>query len=185
MKYSVEWVKDRHAKGEIKNYLFFWGHQAKDNQIDKSCLSQWWYSEFYFEGIKYSTAEQWMMARKAALFNDHDIFNRILATTNPKEVKALGRMIKNFDQNIWDKNKYEIVKIGNRLKFSQNKPLRDYLINTSDAVIVEASPYDLIWGIGLKQEDEGIKDPSNWKGLNLLGFALMEVRDFLIDPDKV
>lgn len=161
-------------------FLFFWGQQrAKDGIITKSCLSQWWPCDFEKDGVVYSSAEQWMMAEKARAFLDEEILKMILGTRDPKEAKEYGRQVSNFNEDVWSLKCFSIVKEGNFLKFSQNPGLRDYLLSTGDSVLVEASPYDPIWGIGMKQGDAGIEDPSNWKGKNLLGFALMEVRDIL------
>ena len=102
-----------------------------------------------------------------------------MQTSDPKEMKALGKKVKNFDQVIWDKVKYSIVLNGNYYKFSQNPEMRDFLISTGDKILVEASPLDRIWGIGLSAQDHNANKPEAWKGENLLGFALMEVRDEL------
>jgi ribA/ribD-fused uncharacterized protein len=162
------------------DFLFFWGHQpAKDGIITKSCFSQWWMASFENDGKLYLTAEHFMMARKAALFGDTEIEEQILVTKSPKDVKALGRKINNFNNDIWNEHKYEIVKEGNFFKFSQNEPLREFLIGTKSKVIVEASPVDSIWGIGMSENDPDAQSPELWKGENLLGFALMEVRYLL------
>ena len=123
--------------------------------------------------------EQYMMAEKAKLFNDSETLNLIMDEIDQKTIKDLGRMVKNFNSNIWDENKYNIVLKGNFAKFSQNNNLKEFLLSTNDSIIVEASPYDKVWGIGMKQDDKNILDVSKWKGENLLGFALMEVRDML------
>lgn len=174
MKYSIQSL-------DINNeFLFFWGHQpSKDGKITKSCFSQWWISPFIVNDIKYLTAEHWMMAQKALLFNDSNIFDKIINTESPKDVKALGREIDNFNQETWEIKRYEIVKNGNFHKFSQNELLKEFLLETTNKIIVEASPVDPIWGIGLSEDDTKSKNPILWRGLNLLGFALMEVRDEL------
>jgi hypothetical protein len=177
MNYHLDWLKTQ----TNADYLFFWGHQpSKDGSIIKTCMSQWWPSVFEEGGILYKTAEHYMMAQKAKLFEDLEIFEKIINKSSPKDVKDLGRQIKNFDPKTWDQNKYEIVKQGNFLKFSQDKSLKHFLIQTKNKVLVEASPVDAIWGIGLAEDNVDAKDPGNWKGENLLGFALMEVRDELI-----
>ncbi len=177
MKYDINWV----GQQTNNDYLFFWGHQpSKDGSIIKTCMSQWWLADFSENSIVYRTAEHYMMAGKAKLFNDMEVFDRIISKTSPKDVKDLGRQIKNFDAEAWNENKYEIVKRGNFLKFSQNESLKQFLIQTKNKVLVEASPVDAIWGIGLAEDDQNAKDPASWKGENLLGFALMEVRDELI-----
>ena len=101
----------------------------------------------------------------------------IMKIKNPKEMKALGKKVKNFDQEVWDKVKYSIVLTGNYYKFSQNENLRDFLILTKNRILVEASPLDTIWGIGLGKDNEKVYNPNRWRGNNLLGFALMEIRD--------
>ena len=174
MKYNLKNIP------ENSKFLFFWGHQpSKDGSITKSCFSQWWKSDFSEDGILFSSAEQYMMAGKAKLFKDDACLQLIQNTRDPKECKKLGRKIKNFDDSIWNENKYSIVKQANLLKFSQDKDLQDYLKSTEAKVIVEASPYDRIWGIGMNQNDPRAMDPKQWQGENLLGFALMEVRDVL------
>ena len=123
--------------------------------------------------------EQYMMAAKAELFGDSEIQEQILKCSDPKQIKALGRKVRGFDQKVWDKFKYAIVLNGNWCKFSQNRDLREFLLSTGDSVLVEASPYDNIWGIRLAASSPEAQDPMKWRGQNLLGFALMEVRDEL------
>ena len=179
MKYNNKWVEEAVQEKSIK-FLFFWGHQPlKNNEIGKSCFSQWFVRAFENEGIVYKTAEHWMMAEKARLFNDEEVLAKILKSKSAVEVKKYGRQIRNFDKSIWDENKFEIVKKGNFLKFNQNKDLFNFLINTKESVLVEASPVDAIWGIGMASDDKDANTPSKWKGLNLLGYALMEVRDLI------
>lgn len=161
-------------------FLLFWGHSQKEKgQIDKSCFSQWYPSEFEVAGISYSTAEHWMMAKKATLFQDDKIYQQILRSKTPGEAKKLGRKVANFDPAVWDAHKYEIVVNGNVFKFTQNPTLKDFLLNTKKRVLAEASPYDRIWGIGMTQNNPKSNQPSLWRGENLLGFALMEARDRL------
>ena len=120
-----------------------------------------------------------MMAEKARVFEDTVIEEQILLSSNPKEMKALGKKVKNFDQLIWDKVKYSIVLNGNYYKFCQDEAMRNFLLATGDKVLVEASPLDTIWGIGLAEGNVKALNPATWRGQNLLGFALMEVRDEL------
>ena len=174
MIYNIDWLK---SQSKV-DYLFFWGHQpSRDGSIIKTCMSQWWPSEFEEKTRVYKTAEHYMMAQKALLFNDAETFERIISKDSPKDVKDLGRQIPNFDAEVWDRNKYQIVKQGNFLKFSQNESLKKFLIQTKNKVLVEASPVDTIWGIGLTEDSPKAMNPSGWRGENLLGFALMEVRD--------
>lgn len=178
MKYNLDWVKHLFEVKTNLNYIFFWGHYpGKDGQVGKSCLSQWWEINFEINNVLYNSTEHWMMAEKARLFKDNEMLTKILKAKTPKEAKILGREVNNFDDRVWKIHRYEIVKIGNKNKFEQNPSLKEYLIATKNSILVEASPYDNIWGIGMKEEDRGIENPNNWQGLNLLGFALMEVRD--------
>lgn len=179
MKYTKNWLIDQ-AAGNTVNYLFFWGHRpGKDGAITKSCFSQWWKSSFATEGISYITAEQWMMAGKARLFGDAATLAEILRTDDPQAVKKLGRRVRPFDPAVWDAHKYEVVVQGNLLKFGQDARLKAFLLGTGESVLVEASPYDTVWGIGLSSEAPDVENPRSWNGENLLGFALMEVRDRL------
>lgn len=177
---DAQYLADLQSKiqqGKRFKYLCFWGHTSKNKAVaDKSCLSQWFPVPFELEGHHYDNTEQYMMAQKAKLFEDHDIFSKILQTGNPKEIKALGRLVKNYSNEKWLKHRFDIVVQGNLAKFSQNEMLKHFLINTGDRVLVEASPVDKIWGIGVAEQDESSEKPLLWNGLNLLGFALMEVR---------
>ena len=142
-------------------------------------LSQWYPSQFQdANGNKFANAEQYMMFGKANLFGDTAMKKVILATTDPSKIKALGRKIKNFNDDVWNEFKYKIVCDGNYLKFSQNPQLKQELLKTGNAILAEASPYDTIWGIGLDPSSaiKGMK----WNGENLLGKALMEVRERLM-----
>lgn len=178
MNYSIDTLKKQFDAGQTLKYIFFWGHTpSKDGSIQKTCFSQWWLSEFTVAGEVYKTAEHWMMAEKARLFENDDIRLEILKTSHPNEVKKLGRKVTGFDPAKWEAHKYEIVKQGNYHKFSQHPDLKEFLINTGDRIIVEASPLDLVWGIGLSQDDQESQNPHLWKGDNLLGFAIREVRD--------
>lgn len=177
MKYSLEKLITENIGDK---FLFFWGHQPnKDCSISKTCFSQWWLSSFEVEGITYKTAEHWMMAKKAELFKDTAILEKIIVANSPAEAKKLGREVKNYIDEVWLENRYEIVRQGNFYKFSQNQDLKEFLINTKERILVEASPVDPIWGIGMAADHKEVTNPEKWKGLNLLGFALMEVRDEL------
>jgi len=157
-------------------YLFFWGHQSKGNSISKSCFSQWYTSPFSEGGNTFATAEHYMMYGKAKLFGDAEAMSKALNAKNAGAVKAVGRSVKGFDQAIWDANKFDLVVNANLAKFRSNDNLRDFLISTGKRILVEASPVDRVWGIGLAQDDVSAANPNCWKGENLLGFALMEVR---------
>lgn len=165
--------------GHKVKYLFFWGHKESGSQVTKACFSQWYDAPFEHNGIKYLTAEHFMMAEKARLFNDAKNLQQILNATNPGEAKKLGRAVVNFDDKIWNAEREKIVVEANLLKFSQNPELKTFLLQTGDRVLVEASPVDRIWGIGMAQDDENIYNPNLWRGQNLLGFALMKTREIL------
>ena len=179
-KYTLQWLQQEISAGRKRELCLFWGHQpSKDDSMTKSCLSQWWMKDFYAMANSYLCMEQYMMAAKAELFGDKEIWDQILKCSDQKQIKALGRKVRGFDQAVWDKFKYAIVLNGNWLKFSQNRELREFLLSTGDSVLVEASPYDNIWGIRLSANSPEAWDPFRWRGQNLLGFALMEVRDEL------
>jgi hypothetical protein len=158
-------------------YLFFWGHQPdRDGSVGKGCLSQWWPAPFTLDGRTFATAEHYMMWGKAMLFGDEDSAERILAARHPKQAKDLGRGIADFDEQRWVEHRYRIVVAANLGKFDQNPDERKFLLGTGDRVLVEASPVDAIWGIGLAADDPCAQDPATWRGQNLLGRALVEVR---------
>lgn len=154
-----------------QTHVYFW----------KSYFSQWYASPFMEDGITFQTAEHYMMYHKAKLFGDKEIAAKVLETIHPKNVKALGRQVSNFDKTVWDYNCDAIVIKGNLLKFSQNPLLLANIIEHSDKIFVEASPVDLIWGVGLHENDDLILDESNWTGLNKLGKALTTVAQLLKD----
>lgn len=180
MKTKNELIAYINAGNRVK-YLSFWGHTPKStHNICKSCLSQWYDSPFKADGVLYNTAEHYMMAHKAKLFNDTNAYKKILQAPHPKAAKSIGREIIGFSEQIWLNHRFEIVVAGNIAKFSYHSALRDYLINTGDRVLVEASPVDTIWGIGLATDHPDVENPAKWRGLNLLGFALMQARNALI-----
>lgn len=178
--YDMDWIKTQCQKGKVK-YLYFWGHRPQSSgnaatSPDHSCLSQWFAASFEAEGQRYATAEHYMMAQKALLFGDVGSFRKIIQATHPKQAKMLGKNVRHFNEKVWQENRRQIVMNGNLAKFSQNPALGDYLRQTGKRVLVEASPVDKIWGAGLAQDDARIGNPHHWRGLNLLGFALMTVR---------
>lgn len=182
MRYHLSWLTERYDRGESLEFIFFWAHAKKlGRSVGEFVLSQWYPSPFSVNEVMYKTAAHWMMARKAALFGDRVNFEKIIQADRYEDLKMLSRGIKHFDESVWREWKYEIVKEGNFHKFNQNKKLKAYLLSTTDRVLVEASPCDRVWGIGLPEESKYISDPYSWNGLNLLGFALMEVRDYFLD----
>jgi len=165
------------ASGERLKWLHFWGHTAPaSGAIGPHVLSQWWPAAFVVEGVTYATAEHWMMAEKARLFGDRDAERAAVEAGHPAEAKAAGRLVRNFDDAVWTRRRVAVVVEGSVHKFDQHDELRAYLLGTGERVLVEASPRDRIWGIGLGATDERATDAARWRGENLLGFALMEAR---------
>lgn len=152
------------------NMILFWN----------SCYSQWFPSEFRdCNGLKFFNAEQFMMYHKAKLFNDSEIMEKIIKETNPRAIKEYGRQVKNYIDDIWVDAREEVVILGNYYKFTQNDRILKELMSSIGKELVEASPVDRIWGIGLSEHDEKCLDKSKWRGLNLLGNCLMKVREVL------
>jgi ribA/ribD-fused uncharacterized protein len=153
-------------------YHFFW----------HGIFSQWAIYDMFdpIKGIGFSCCEQYMMYNKAMLFNDKKTAGKILSARTPKDQKRLGRSIKPFNDKIWDAVKREVVWRGNFLKFTQNPKLLKELLNTGEKILVEASPYDKIWGIGLSSKEAKLINPDDWPGQNLLGEVLTNLRDELI-----
>ena len=147
-------------------------------------FSQWHSSVFSDPetGTRYVNAEQYMMHQKALLFGDHKIARQIMRESHPREIKKLGRQVVNFNKGRWDKVARDIVYRGNQLKFTQNPHLRERLFATRGTTLVEASPYDRIWGIGRARRDPRALDRRTWRGTNWLGEVLTRLRDAMI-PD--
>ena len=150
-------------------YVFFWG----------SGFSNWFPVQFEYEGKTFHNSEQAFMWEKAKLFGDEETAEKILNTSDPKTAKELGRQVKNFDGELWQKYSYNIMVAVNHSKYSQNEVLKRTLLSTGDKIIVEASPVDNIWGIGIHWRNNDCLDEANWTGLNLLGKALIDVRKSL------
>lgn len=148
------------------NFVFFWD----------GVYSQWFRSYFVVDGVTYNCAEQYMMAMKAVFFEDSETLTAIMESMNPRDQKALGRQVRNFDTARWDAVSRDFVFKANVAKFSQNERLKEFLLNTGDKEIVEASPYDKIWGIGMSETDPDRFDKAKWRGTNWLGEVLMRVR---------
>lgn len=182
MKYNIHSLKmayDMNPYMGLDDFLYFWGHQEPYGIVTKACLSQWYPCSFYVDGIYYNCAEQYMMAEKARIFGDESARQKILAATDPLKMKKLGRQVKNFDAKIWDNVAPVIVVRGNLAKFGQNPSLLNFLLSTGSKTLVEASPYDTIWGIGMTEAQAQNSYPHIWCGTNKLGFSLMDVRDEL------
>lgn len=152
----------------MEEFKFFW----------KGPLSQWAKSTFRGEdGTTYCCAEQYMMHQKALLFKDQEIADEIMSVTHPKDHQDLGRKVKGYDQAKWDKVKEIIVIDGNYCKFTQNNKFKNILLETGDLELVEASPMDKVWGIKMAEDHPDVRDRTKWRGQNLLGKCLMEVRN--------
>jgi ribA/ribD-fused uncharacterized protein len=143
--------------------------------------SNWHPASFVEDGVRFANSEQYMMWRKASCFGNEALAVRMLSETNPRKLKALGREVQGFDEDVWERERLPMMIRGCYLKFSQNESMREALLATGNRTIVEASPVDAIWGIGLAEDDPRALDPTSWQGRNLLGQALMEVRRLLED----
>ena len=154
----------------MEKFILFWSGP----------FSQWYPSEFTEEitDKKFNCAEQYMMYKKAMFFNDQETADKIMIDSSPKGQKKLGRNVKGFDSRLWDQIKKDVVRLGNKMKFTQNPKLLEKIL-TTEGTFVEASPYDTVWGVGLSENDPDILDRTKWKGENLLGQILTELRDEL------
>jgi len=158
----------------MEKFTFFYGGK----------FSQWFPCLILIDKLKYNCAEQYMMAQKALLFKDEEAYKKIMIASHPKEQKSLGRTIKNFNISIWQEQAKEIVYQGNYAKFIQHKHLKEILLKT-EGTLVEASPYDRIWGIGLSETDPRALDRKTWLGSNWLGEVLTQVRDDIKEWDQM
>ena len=164
---------------EPQRFTCFWQSESPFSNFHKS----------YFEDHErgYTCMEQYMMYKKAMLFRDYDIANKILKLgySNPHEYKKLGRRVQNFDPKVWEEHKVNIVRTGCELKFTADNDLCDALLATDGTILVEASPYDDIWGVKLAADDPRIQNPRQWRGQNLLGFILTDIRERIISGELV
>lgn len=154
---------------ETDKFVFFYG----------GYLSQWHPCEFFVDGMTFNCAEQYFMHEKAKLFGDGEIARMVMEAEHPKIQKALGKRVTNFNEEKWNTVKQDVALFGNWAKFLYNEELAVQLIGTRNKILVEASPYDKVWGVGLPEDDPAIDNPDNWLGQNLLGIALMRVRSLL------
>ncbi|AGC47168.1 hypothetical protein MYSTI_05893 [Myxococcus stipitatus DSM 14675] len=153
-------------------FTFFWKEESPFSQFNRVT--------FVVEGVRYICAEQFMMAGKARIFGDSEIQAEIMLAKTPRAQKALGRKVRGFDVATWERERERIVYAGNHAKFTQNASYLEALLASRGTELVEASPMDRIWGVGLKMEDPRIQDPSQWRGLNLLGKVLTRLREDLL-----
>jgi len=142
-------------------------------------LSNWYLSDFEKDGVRYSSMEQYMMHRKALVMGDTEIAGQILAISDVEKIKALGRGVRNYNDTLWNGVRQVIIYEGLLEKFRQNDDLRENLLATGEDILAECAVQDTIWGIGLSMRDERRHDMSQWRGQNLLGFALMLAREAL------
>lgn len=184
--HDLESLQRAVRRGARPDLLFFWGHAAKPGKVavGKECLSQWYGAPFTLNGRTFATAEHYMMFQKAVLFGDDEAAQRILTAKGPAVAKTLGRTVRGFVQTAWDEECLNIVATGNEAKFGQKPELRRFLLSTGSKVLVEASPRDRIWGIGLPESDPRAANPLTWRGRNLLGFALMIARSRLAGASR-
>ena len=143
-------------------------------------LSNWYPSVFTVNGVRFTSMEQYMMYQKAICFDDSGIAAQILSTDDVAQIKALGRAVSNYHDHHWNGMRQIIVYEGLKAKFSQNPELKNMLLNTGDALLAECAVRDRIWGIGLSMTDPNRFDREKWNGQNLLGYALMTVRNALL-----
>jgi ribA/ribD-fused uncharacterized protein len=178
---NVEELVEQIDAGWQPKFAFFSGHTpSRPDVLGAECLSQWYPAPFTVDDVRYATAEHFMMAAKARLFGDDASARAILGAKTPAEAKKLGRSVAGFDDEAWVAARSDVVFRASMAKFSQDPALRAFLVGTGARVLVEASPTDRIWGIGLAAADERARDPRRWNGLNLLGFALMRARAELV-----
>jgi len=178
--WTMEQLLAAEAAGDRLKFLPFWGHTPHaDGSVGPYLLSQWYPHEFEHDDVRYLTAEHFMMAAKARLFGDDVRLAQILSAPSAAEAKKLGRQVQGFESDVWDRECVRIVRDGSIAKFGSTPELRAYLVGTGRRVLVEASPRDTVWGIGVGRDHPTVERPSEWRGKNLLGFALMQARAVL------
>jgi ribA/ribD-fused uncharacterized protein len=174
---NIDELRRRVRAGWRPGYVLFLQPFATESTTPGSeCLSQWYPAEMEIDGLRFPTAEHYMMWRKARLFGDESIAHSVLADESPDVAKQLGRRVRGFRADTWAQHRLEVVLRGSIAKFEQHPQLREYLLRTHDHVLAEASPVDNLWGIGFEAGDARAMDPLVWTGLNLLGFTLMQAR---------
>jgi len=158
-----------------EKFTFFWNGP----------FSQWGPATFVVDGVTYNCAEQYMMACKARMFGDEDALASIMEAEHPRDQKRLGRRVRGFKEELWNSRARDIVYEGNYAKFTQNPEFLEKLLATKGTTLVEASPKDCIWGIGMAEGDEGIEDRNNWQHTNWLGEELTNLREDLMRERNV
>ncbi|CAF0855622.1 unnamed protein product [Didymodactylos carnosus] len=170
----IERVLSKADKSET--YTYFWKTESPFSNFHPCTVS--------VDNLKFSCTEQYMMYNKAILFDDKIIAAEIINAHSPRAMKALGRKVSNFNPDIWLENRSKIVSNGNYLKFTQNEHLKKALLEQHGKILVEASPNDQIWGIGMDQSNPRVANRSEWKGLNLLGFILTDICNKIYEEQK-
>ncbi|AYV87032.1 MAG: NADAR family protein [Sylvanvirus sp.] len=168
------------SPSDLKESLYFYGRTNENDPFKRNVFSNFEPSVFHEDSMQFVCSEQYLMYHKSLLFNDPDTASLVLNESIPSKIKAYGRQVKGFDEKIWKEFRFQIMVKGCYLKFSQNETLKEILLYTQDLELVEASPTDRIWGIGLDRKTAEQHGREAWKGLNLLGKALMVVRSFLM-----
>ena len=163
--------------GPPLRFAFFLEPDPVGATLGSGCLSQWYAAPMEIDGVRFPTAEHYMMWRKAQLFEDDAVAHEILADKSPAVAKQLGRKVRGFSAERWNQHRVDVVLRGSVAKFQQHAQRRRYLLQTGDRVLAEASPVDHIWGIGFEATDPRARNPLVWTGLNLLGFTLMQARE--------
>jgi ribA/ribD-fused uncharacterized protein len=177
---DIDELRGRIRSGWQPGYvLFLHPDPLHPGVIGPECLSQWYPSPMEIDGETFPTAEHYMMWYKARLFGDEDATRQVLLDDSPAVAKALGRRVRHFSTDIWTRHRFDLVYRASVAKFRQNPGLLSFLLDTKDHVLAEASPVDLIWGTGYATDDTHARNPLAWRGISLLGFALMKARDEL------
>lgn len=171
---TAEGLRAKVSEGFQPEFVFFWGHGPGD---ETACLSNFYQAPFEVDGQRYFTSEQFFMAEKARTFGDDASLSRIMATYNPGLAKSIGRHVSGYDDDVWSEKRVGVMARGLAAKFGQNQELGDYLRSLDGKIIVEDSPHDRVWGIGMRHFGPNARDVGMWRGRNLLGFTLMHVRD--------
>ncbi|GAA4898473.1 NADAR domain-containing protein [Tessaracoccus lubricantis] len=174
---SVADLRASVSAGVRPHYLLFWGHTPDvPGQLDRGCLSENYQADFEADGEVFRTAQHYVTWRKAQLFGDHHAAQRVLRAEAPTKARAIGRSVRPFNDEVWKRHRFEIAVAANLAKFGAHPHLLQYLKSTGSKILVEASPIDRVWGIGLSSDDPAAREPARWPGLNIQGFALMEAR---------